>query len=188
MSDSTPQEGKDAGDAAAPATSAWMRAEPWLFRGVVVALLAAGAWFAAPVAVKHGLLGGASPVLGSERVVVFDAVKFANAQRKVAAAFLRNDMPAVSNPLAVQEETQQVIRAIAGRGTIVLLKQAVLLTDVPDITDDVLRAMKLPTDVPSFDPAKVILDPAPTQLFTAPGAPRSAPGGLPSGPGAQVLP
>lgn len=188
MSDTVPQEDKRDEETAAAAATLWARAEPWLFRGVVVALVAAGVWLSAPAATRLGLLGGASPVLGSERVVVFDAVKFANAQRKVAAAFLRNDMPAVSNPLAVQGETQQVIRTIAGRGTIVLLKQAVLITDVPDITDDVLRAMKLPTDVPSFDPAKVVLDPAPTQLFTAPGAPRGTPGSLPSGTGAQVLP
>lgn len=171
----------------AAGATAWARAEPWLFRGTVAALAAAVLWVAVPAAARHGLLGGLTPTLGAERVVVFDAVKFANAQRKVAAAFLRNDMPAVSNPLAVQEETQHVIRAIAGRGTIVLLKQAVLLTDVPDITNDVLRAMKLPTDVPSFDPAKVVLDPAPTQLFTAPGASRAA-AALPSGPDAQVLP
>ena len=75
-------------------------------------------------------------------VVVFDVVKLTNAQRAVASRFLKQseDQGAAGEILLnVSERTREVIQDVAGEGTLVMLKQAVVQGHERDITDEVLR-------------------------------------------------
>jgi hypothetical protein len=152
-------------------SSAVASIEPYLFQAVVALMLfAAGAF-----GFKY-LAPSPASTLGGERVVVFDVVKLANAQRRVASTFLGRDAAAAGEQAAllldIQERTHSVIRQVAGPGTIVLVKQAVIHTELDDITDAVLKQLKLPTDVPTQDPSNSGIDFAPTILGMTP-PPRS---------------
>jgi hypothetical protein len=116
-----------------------------------VALVIAGAYFG------RGYL----PQIGSPNIVVFDPVKFANAQR--AAASILAVSPSADLQLTltqVAKNAEPVIREEA-HGAVVLVKQAVVTPEgMPDITDAVLRHFGLPTTVPtvSTEPGKLTLE------------------------------
>ena len=86
------------------------------------------------------------------RVVVFDPVKFMNAQRATAsilAARPDNDLSFSLTQVAKQAETVILQEA---RGAVILVKQAVVIpSNLEDITDRVLRRFDLPTDVPTIN-------------------------------------
>ena len=83
-------------------------------------------------------------------VVLFDPVKFVNAQRAAASfvAMTKNQDAALAIT-QVAKQAEAVIIAEA-RGAVVLVKQAVVAPDgIPDITDAVLERFGLATDVPT---------------------------------------
>jgi len=107
-------------------------------------------------------------------VVSFDVIKYTNAQRAVASAFLsKNADVSGTNELLlnVPERTRDAIREVAGDGTLVMLKQAVVQGQTRDITDDVLKKLGLPVNVPTSDAAAYTLDMAPTLLQNLGAAP-----------------
>lgn len=84
-------------------------------------------------------------------VVLFDPVRFTNAQR--AAASIMAVTPNADTALTltqVAKQAEAVIRDEA-HGSVVLVKQAVVAPDgIPDITDAVLQRFGLPTNVPTI--------------------------------------
>lgn len=156
---------------------------PYLVATVAVAVLCA------VLVVRHfpGAGAGQPPA-----VVSFDIIKFMNSQRAVASAFLgpNQDFSAASEALhRLPERTRAAIAEAAGEGVLVIVKQAVVQGQTRDITDDVLRRLGLPTDVPTSDGVSYQIDIAPTILFRPPPERRPAPlpgeGRDPSG---RVLP
>lgn len=112
--------------------------------GLVVALGVGG------YALKStGVIKGV-PVIGTQQVVVFDPVKFINAQR--AAASILSMAPNADTALSltqVAKQAESVIREEAG-GSIVLVRQSVVNPEgLEDITNAVLSRFGLPTDVPT---------------------------------------
>lgn len=87
------------------------------------------------------------------QVVTFDLFKYLNAQRAVAEAFIKPSSArslSASQILAnMPEKTRRAIAQVAGPGTLVVIKQAVVQGQTRDITDQVLRLLSLPTNVPS---------------------------------------
>lgn len=83
-------------------------------------------------------------------IVVFDPVRFVNAQRATASILAMNPNADLSLTLTqVAKQSEAVIREEA-RGAVVLVKQAVVVPeDIPDITDAVLERFGLPTTVPT---------------------------------------
>lgn len=115
----------------------------------------------------------------SVAVVSFDIVKFTNSQRAVASAFLRpesNDA-AKTNELLLNlpARTREAIEEVAGAGTLVILKQAVVQGQTTDITDEVLVKLGLPLQVPTADGAAYSLDLAPALWGVTGGGAQSAP-------------
>jgi hypothetical protein len=98
--------------------------------------------------------------------VTFDIVKFSNAQRAVASAFLKKTDVAQANDLllGLSERTRKAITEIAGPNTVVLVKESVAQGVDRDITDAVLKKLGLPVNVPTSDAAAYTLDVAPTML------------------------
>jgi len=119
---------------------------------------------------------GAAPA-----VVTFDVIRYANAQRAVASAFLKPNADQVSaneTLMNLSERTRTVIEEVAGRNTLVVLKQSVVQGSTQDITEEVLTKLGLPTDVPTSDAVAYTLDTAPTMFMRAPPArqPQKLPG------------
>ena len=106
--------------------------------------------------------------------VTFDIVKFSNAQRAVASAFLKKTDVAQANDLllGLSERTRKAIADIAGPNTIVLVKESVAQGVDRDITDAVLKKLGLPVNVPTSDAAAYTLDVAPTMLAAPLSLPR----------------
>lgn len=101
-------------------------------------------------------------------VVSFDVVKYTNAQRAVASTFLKRDGDvAGANELLLNlpERARKTISEVAGDGTLVVVKQAVIEGTTRDITDEVLTRLGLPTEVPTADAPDYVLNTAPTSLF-----------------------
>ena len=145
------------------------RLEPLAFRGaqlLIAVAVAYGGW----TLVKPHL----SSVLGNPfnaSIVTFDVVKLANAQRAVASAFIKPDAvapDAATALMAMQKNTREVIERVAGKGTLVLVRQAVVNRDLPDITDAVLRELGLPANAPTQNATAYTLDEAPTNLSLMP--------------------
>lgn len=108
---------------------------------------------------------------GAPTVVTFDVVKYTNSQRAVASAFIKpgSDIARANELLLnVPERTRVAIEEIAGEGTLVMVKQAVVQGQFADITDDVLKKLGLPTDVPTSDATAAAIDIAPTSLTWKP--------------------
>lgn len=127
--------------------------------------------------------GGVSP-----GVVSFDVIKYTNAQRAVASSFLKqnNDVGQANELLLnLPARTREAIASAAGAGTLVVIKQAVVQGQMADITDDVLKRLGLPTNVPTADATSYALDIAPTMLLSPPEKKVITPA---AGGGAQVLP
>lgn len=102
------------------------------------------------------------------KAVTFDIIKYTNSQRAVASSLLgatsANQGEASQLLLDVSKRTRTSISKIAGEGTLVFIKQGVVQGAMRDITDDVLKDLNLPTDVPSADGTEAALDAAPTSL------------------------
>jgi hypothetical protein len=118
-------------------------------------------------------------------VVSFDIIKFTNAQRAVASSFVRPgpDVSAANELLLdLPKRTREAILRVAGPGTLVIVKQAVVQGQTEDITDAVLTELGLPLNVPTADAAAYSLDVAPTSMFGVPPAPVREPAQAPRGP------
>lgn len=91
------------------------------------------------------------PSVGRPDIVVFDPVRFQNAQRAAASILAANPSADISLTLTqVAKHAESVIKEEAG-GSVVLVKQAVVVPDnLPDITDAVLERFGLPTSVPTI--------------------------------------
>ncbi len=93
-------------------------------------------------------------VLSTQSVVVFDVLKYVNSQRAIASNLLN---PSKQDDTAlfmrdISSRTQAAIAEVAGENTVVLVKQSVVsLKHTRDITDDVLRKLNMPTDVPTLE-------------------------------------
>lgn len=135
---------------------------PFVAGGVVLALV--GSFFLAPHLTNLGK---------RTDIVVFDPVKFLNAQR--AAASILAVSPSADLTLTmtqVAKQSEAVIKDEA-HGAVVLVKQSVVVPDgLRDITDDVLNRFGLPTKVPtvSTSPGQLMLESlAPTDSAFSPG-------------------
>jgi hypothetical protein len=104
--------------------------------------------------------------IGGYEVVTFDIIKYANAQRAVASKFLGKEGAQEAAPILmeVSKKTRETIESVAGPGTIIVVRQAVVYGAYRDITDDVLIQLGLPTDVPTQDPTTYAVDFAPTMM------------------------
>lgn len=89
--------------------------------------------------------------IGSPRVVVFDPVKFTNAQRAAASLLVASPNADLTLTMTqVAKHAEAVIREEAG-DALILVKQAVVAPDgMLDITDRVLERFGLPTNVPTI--------------------------------------
>lgn len=92
------------------------------------------------------------------RIVTIDPVELANAERALASKLLtrHGNHPAARRRITLKlfrvgREMRATIRKVAGPGTIVLVKQAVIAGSVPDITKTVLTRLGLPAKVPTVD-------------------------------------
>jgi len=106
-------------------------------------------------------------------VVSFDVVKYTNSQRAVASSFLKPgaDVAQVNELLLnLPQRTRTAIEDVAGPGTLVVIKQAVVQGQTEDITDAVLKKLSMPTNVPTADGPALAIDMAPTMLSGLPSA------------------
>ena len=113
----------------------------------------------------------------SVSIVTFDVIKFTNAQRAVASAFVSPNADQVrANELLLNlsERTRAAISDVAGAGTLVVVQQAVVQGATRDITTEVLKKLGLPTNVPTADATRYSLDVAPT-MWMVPPAPLKLP-------------
>lgn len=104
-------------------------------------------------------------------VVVFDVVKLANAERAIASNIIaKNDKSQDSSVILAQvgKRAESSISKIAGPNTIVLVKQAVVGYNLPDITDAVLKDLDLPLDSKTYNTSDVVLKPTPDGLLNSP--------------------
>ena len=110
------------------------------------------------VAVGAVRVQGSSASAPSARIVTIDPVELANAERALASKLLtrHGNHPAARRRITLKlcrvgREMRATIRKVAGPGTIVLVKQAVIAGLVPDITKTVLAKLGLPAKVPTVD-------------------------------------
>lgn len=87
---------------------------------------------------------------GSTDFVVIDVARIQAAQTKIASDMLGREDAAgetITKLAQISTNVQKVILDTAGPGRVVLVKQAVVATNLPDITDAVLTTLGLPLDV-----------------------------------------
>lgn len=96
---------------------------------------------------------------GSPRVVVFDPVKFTNAQRAAASLLVASPNADLTLTMTqVAKHAEAVIREEAG-DALVLVKQAVVAPEgMVDITDRVIERFGLPSNVPTITTSPNTLD------------------------------
>ena len=118
---------------------------------IVAALLVA-------VGAVHVQGSSATTSAPTARIVTIDPVELANAERALASKLLtrHGNHPAARRRITLKlfrvgREMRATIRKVAGHGTIVLVKQAVIAGSVPDITKTVLTKLGLPAKVPTVD-------------------------------------
>lgn len=105
--------------------------------------------------------------------VTVDAVKITNAERAVASSLFNQGLNGGNQDAIVslnefgKKVTAEINKVADGRTVIV--KQAVVSGNVPDITDDVLKGLNLPMNAPSIDISKQ-LEMAPTSAYQLMGA------------------
>lgn len=110
---------------------------------------------------------------GAPNVVVFDPVRFINAQR--AAASILSTQPNADLALTMTQVAKKAEAVILEEadGAVILVKQAVVAPEtLRDITDDVLKRFGLPTKVPTVtvSPTLSLESLAPTDSSFSPGA------------------
>lgn len=103
--------------------------------------------------------------------VTFDVIKFTNAQRAVASAFLSQESQDKAESAIllkdVSKKTRDALETVA-KGRIILVRQGVIGDSAPDITDEVLKSLGLPTDVATSTADQKIIDELPQYLSIAP--------------------
>lgn len=143
---------EDRGSSAASVGSGAMYM-PWSVIGAVVFFAAVLAFTANFLAAKF-----VPGLTAAPPVVTFDAIKFTNAQRILASKFMVNGIGQGGGStdqiliLNQSSRVEEIIREVAGPKTMVLVKQAVVASTYPDITDEVLSRLGLPTNTPSSLP------------------------------------
>lgn len=106
------------------------------------------------------------------RIVTVDVAKLLNAQRMLAAGLLSGKDADITTIQAVGQNLGAVIEQVAGAGTLVLVKQAVVVpAGTPDITDTVMQKLGLPTDAPTLDTGSY-LEPTGDTMLMATKAPK----------------
>ena len=90
------------------------------------------------------------------RVVTFDVLKYENAERDAAMKLMGQGGSGSVAPMLsyVSKRLRSAIRQAAGPDTLVVLSQAVVQGQTRDITDQVLKNLGLPTNVPTAAPIK----------------------------------
>jgi hypothetical protein len=106
---------------------------------------------------------------GKPKIVTLDAVRLVNAERAAISGMLganasRGDI--ALRMLHIGRSVKATVRKVAGAGTIVVVKQAIVAGSVPDITTKVLKDLGLPLHAPTINLAKYI-NQAPTMLDLA---------------------
>lgn len=132
--------------------------------------------------------GGASHMT-APAVVSFDVIKYTNSQKAVASAFLKRSADAGESSSLLQnlpQRTRESIQKIAGEGTLVIIKQAVVQGQMDDITDAVLTDLGMPVGVPTADGTAHVLSASPTALSLILGAPQLDPAPAPTGTKAEL--
>ena len=88
------------------------------------------------------------------RVVTFDVLKYENAERDAAMKLMGQGGSGSVAPMLsyVSKRLRSAIRQAAGPDTLVVLSQAVVQGQTRDITDQVLKNLGLPTNVPTAAP------------------------------------
>lgn len=124
------------------------------------------------------------------RTVVFDIVKYNNAQQRLVGQLLQQKGPEVSEAAVLIKglsgKARQALEEVAGPSTVVMVRQGVVSSNVTDITDEVLKKLGLPTDVPTLSAA----DPGDDLSFFLRGMarkPQASPAEAPA-PGQNALP
>lgn len=127
-----------------------------LFAATASALFAIAAFIAYPK-----LMGGSS-AHAKNAVVTFDTVRYLNSRRAAALDLMGSDLSKAEESISTLAQVDRgVVPAIeeAAKGRLVIVKQALVVEgSAPDITDDVLVALGLPTDVPTIS-SNVTKDP-----------------------------
>lgn len=94
------------------------------------------------------------------RIVTLDVVRLVNAERAAVSSMVGKSADSQQDSalalLHLGKAVKPAIRAAAGAGTIVLVKQAVISGTLPDITDQVLTALNLPLHAPTVNVAKYL--------------------------------
>ncbi|MFY2597438.1 hypothetical protein ACOTHJ_15260 [Achromobacter xylosoxidans] len=117
---------------------------PFVFLGAALAVVVAY------IGISHYRPHGGSFSFGGHSIVLFDPVKFSNAQRAAVSVLqTTRDADLALTMTQVAKQAESVIEEEAG-GALVLVKQTVVIPgDIPDITDAVLLRFGLPTNVPT---------------------------------------
>ncbi|QHS09091.1 hypothetical protein [Sinimarinibacterium sp. NLF-5-8] len=84
------------------------------------------------------------------QIVSVDVMKILNAQRAAVPGILQGEDNTIAI-LRVGKQIMPVIREVAGQRTLVVIAQALVDPDVPDITGRVLRRLGLPDDAPTLN-------------------------------------
>jgi hypothetical protein len=106
-----------------------------------------------------GRIGGATT---SRRIVTVDLVRILNSERKALPQLAKQSGgdPTLAI-LRIGRAIEPTVKEVAGPGTVVLVKQAVVDANLPDITDAVLGKLGLPLHAPTINLTRGLL-PAPT--------------------------
>lgn len=120
---------------------------PYLIIFIILALMAAGTPF-----ILNKVKGKSSFLsVGNDAFVTLDVIKIVNAQRKMLGDTYKtdpNDLAIISSQIGrLMENTIDT----AASGRTVLVKQAVVSSNLEDITDQVLESLDLPKEVPGLD-------------------------------------
>lgn len=98
-------------------------------------------------------VAGSDPFAKST-VVTFDTVRYLNSRRAAALDLMGGDLSKAEESISTLAQVDRgVVPAIekAAQGRLVIVKQALVVEgSAPDITDDVLVALGLPTDAPTI--------------------------------------
>lgn len=94
------------------------------------------------------------------RMVTVDLVRILNAERKALPKLSSDGDPSLKL-LQIGRQIRPTIRQLAGKDTVVLVKQSVVGGDLPDITDAVLDSLGLPKNAPTVSLTSALSD-APT--------------------------
>lgn len=116
------------------------------------------------VALALPFLGGSGSINGA---VTIDPVQIVNAERAVASSLFQSKGADDSNAIvSINRFGSQVNATInqVAHGRLVLVKQAVVSGNLPDITDEVLAELGLPKGAPTIDMNKT-LEMAPTSSY-----------------------